>query len=249
MGIRKIFTWRVVFGLVLISLSAVFYALHYSLFHDAHHIFLYLVGDVAFLFLDVLIVALVLERIFSHREKIAMFHKMNMLIGVFFVEIGNKFLSCLRDADRDRQDLSGVLIFSNSSTRKDFARAITWLKKHQYHLNIRECSLPGLKALLLSQRSFLASLLANPNLLEHQRFANLLWATFHLAEELSYRENFEALSEADQQHLAVDMRRAYQHLLVEWVHYLWHLKDNYPYLYSLALRTNPFDANASVKIA
>jgi hypothetical protein len=27
--------------------------------------------------------------------------------------------------------------------------------------------------------------------------------------------------------------------------YMQHLKQNYPYLFSLAMRTNPFDANAS----
>ncbi len=201
------------------------------------------------MFLDVLIVALVLERIFSHREKSIMLGKMNMLIGVFFIEIGNKLLFCLRDADADRQSLSEILVFTNQSTRHDFARAILWLKKHQHQMNIQEGHLRELKALLSSKRDFLVSLLANPNLLEHQRFANLLWATFHLAEELSYRDHLDGLPLADQQHLAVDMRRAYQHLLAEWVHYLWHLKENYPYLYSLALRTNPFDLAACVEIA
>jgi len=27
-----------------------------------------------------------------------------------------------------------------------------------------------------------------------------------------------------------------------------HLKANYPYLFSLAARTNPFDANASIEV-
>jgi len=27
-----------------------------------------------------------------------------------------------------------------------------------------------------------------------------------------------------------------------------HLKTNYPYLFSLAVRTNPFDTNASVEV-
>ena len=36
--------------------------------------------------------------------------------------------------------------------------------------------------------------------------------------------------------------------LVEWIVYLHHLKHDYPYLFSLALRTNPLDANASVVV-
>ncbi|MBA7569274.1 hypothetical protein ES708_11013 [subsurface metagenome] len=34
----------------------------------------------------------------------------------------------------------------------------------------------------------------------------------------------------------------------EWLDYMKHLKNNYPYLFSLAMRTNPFDANASVEV-
>jgi hypothetical protein len=30
-----------------------------------------------------------------------------------------------------------------------------------------------------------------------------------------------------------------------WLEYMEHLKDNYPYLFSLAMRVNPFDKTAS----
>jgi len=35
-------------------------------------------------------------------------------------------------------------------------------------------------------------------------------------------------------------------LVHEWLDYMKYLKKNYPYLFSLAVRTNPFDRNASV---
>jgi hypothetical protein len=41
------------------------------------------------------------------------------------------------------------------------------------------------------------------------------------------------------------MKRAYLLLISEWLAYLKHLKENYPYLFSLSVRTNPFDPNAS----
>lgn len=31
----------------------------------------------------------------------------------------------------------------------------------------------------------------------------------------------------------------------EWLAYMGHLRESYPYLFSLAARTNPFDRNAS----
>jgi len=37
-------------------------------------------------------------------------------------------------------------------------------------------------------------------------------------------------------------------LLQEWLSYLQHLQVDYPYLFSLAARTNPFDRTASAAI-
>ena len=49
-------------------------------------------------------------------------------------------------------------------------------------------------------------------------------------------------------HLTGDIRRAYTHLLKQWVVYLRHLKNDYPYLYSLAVRSNPLNPEAKVEI-
>ena len=40
--------WKIVLGLSFIGLSAAFYLMHYLIFHDSHHIFIYLLEDNAF---------------------------------------------------------------------------------------------------------------------------------------------------------------------------------------------------------
>jgi hypothetical protein len=40
MSITK--NWKLIFGIIMIILSIVFYYIHYVLFHDSHHIFIYL---------------------------------------------------------------------------------------------------------------------------------------------------------------------------------------------------------------
>jgi hypothetical protein len=45
------------------------------------------------------------------------------------------------------------------------------------------------------------------------------------------------------------MRRAYATLTVEWLGQMRHLKESYPYLFSLAVRRNPLDPAARVEIA
>jgi hypothetical protein len=44
------------------------------------------------------------------------------------------------------------------------------------------------------------------------------------------------------------MQRAYWALISQWLNYMNHLREFYPYLFSLAVRTNPFDPDAVVEI-
>jgi hypothetical protein len=88
-------------------------------------------------------------------------------------------------------------------------------------------------------------LLENPTLLEHESFTDLLRAVFHLTEELAYREDLSRSPTSDRAHIAGDINRAYHLLVHQWVDYMEYLKMNYPYLFSLAMRTNPFDREAS----
>ena len=53
----------------------------------------------------------------------------------------------------------------------------------------------------------------------------------------------------DYQHLAGDIKRVYGQIVPQWLAYMAHLKRTYPYLFSLAMRTNPFDASATPVLA
>jgi hypothetical protein len=119
------------------------------------------------------------------------------------------------------------------------------LKDYNDRIDSRKGDLLAIKVFLQGKREFLLALLENPNLLEHESFTELLWAVFHLTEELSFRENLGGLPDSDYNHLSVDIQRAYRLLIVEWLAYMRHLRDSYPYLFSLAARMNPFDPNAS----
>ena len=106
----------------------------------------------------------------------------------------------------------------------------------------------GLRSFLVEKKSFLLSLLANPNLLEHESFTDLLWAVFHLAEELASRKDVSLLPESDHEHLKGDIRRVNVYLSTEWLAYMQHLQADYPYLFSLAVRTNPFNPDAKAEV-
>ena len=229
-------------------LSALAYFIHYFIFRDAHHIFIYLIGDIAFVFFEVLLVTLVLHQLLRYREKKVMLNKLNMVIGAFFSEVGRELLKNFSDFDTKSSEISHKLVITNEFSEKEFLKICKSVKNHTYNIDSKRGDLENIKNFLKEKRQFLLNLLENPNLLEHESFTNLLWAVFHLTDELTHRRSLNGLPETDYQHLAGDIKRAYHLLILEWLYYMKHLKANYPYLFSLAVRTNPFDANASVEV-
>jgi len=245
---RRLFNWQFMLGLLLIVLSAAVYFIHYLIFRDMHHIFLYLVGDIAFVFIEVLLVTLVLHQLLHYREKKTMLNKLNMVIGAFFSEAGTELLKTFSSFDKEAFRITQKLVITNKWSEKDFSKILVNVRNHNYSIDSKNGNLEDVKTFLKEKRQFLLNLLENPNLLEHESFTNLLWAVFHLTEELVHRRKLTDLPDTDYQHLAGDIKRVYHLLIAEWLSYMKHLKDNYPYLFSLALRTNPFDANAVVEV-
>jgi hypothetical protein len=240
--------WQVLLGLALLLFSSMIYYAHYLLFHDAHHIFLYLVGDIAFIPVEVLLVTLIIHRMLNDREKKLMLKKLNMIIGSFFSEVGTELLALFSSCDRNSRAIIDKLLVKGTWTKKDFFEASCHLRDYQCNIVSEPEDLVSLKQFLLKRRSFLLSLLNNPNLLEHEAFTDLLWAVFHLTEELAHRKNPEASEGKDREHLALDIKRAYGLLITQWIEYMKHLKRDYPYLFSFAMRTNPFDQKITVEI-
>lgn len=245
---KKFFTWQVFLGLALIFLSAFVYFIHFLIFRDAHHIFLYLIGDIAFVFIEVLLVTMVLHQLLHHREKKAMLNKLNMVIGAFFSEVGTELLRAFSNFDTEAFKITQKLVVTNDWSEKEFMKICRHVKQHSYNIDSKRGDLEYVKKFLKDKRQFLLNLLENPNLLEHDAFTNLLWAVFHLTEELIHRKSLRGLPEPDYEHLAGDIKRVDHLLIAEWLDYMRHLKSNYPYLFSLAMRTNPFDENASVEV-
>jgi hypothetical protein len=242
---KRFRNWQVLLGLSLIVASAVLYLLHYTIFRDVHHIFIYMVGDIAFVPIEVLLVTLIIHRLLSEREKRAKLEKLNMLIGTFFSEVGTQLLTYFSDFDPNLEEIKKDLIVTTDWSEHDFLSVSKRLTNHEYNVDIHKIDLEELRSFLLGNRHFLVRLLENPLLLEHESITELFRAVFHLTEELERRKDIRQLPDTDYAHLAGDIKRGYVLLVHQWLDYMKYLKDNYPYLFSLAMRTNPFDENAS----
>ena len=242
---RKRFSFVIYLAIAFVALSALAYFIHYLIFRDVHHIFIYMIGDLAFLPLQVLLVVFIIERLLARREMQAKLEKLNMVVGAFFSEMGNYLLQDLLKHFDNRTEISSHLNVTENWTKRDFQKATDFAYHLKVDVDCQNIDLGRLKAFLAQKRTFLLTLLENPSLLEHDRFTDLLWAVTHLDEELEARPSLIGLPGKDLEHLAVDIQRMYDHLASEWLDYVQHLKAKYPFLFSLVLRMHPFQEQQS----
>jgi hypothetical protein len=233
-------------ALVLLASSLVVYALNYTVFHDVRYIVQYLLSEIGFIPIQIIIVTLILERIMDSRERKQKMLKLNMVIGAFFSETGSRLISRFAAMD-SRGTAAGVLFQDGTGWSPVELRQK--LSFQPGEIRFDTVSLTGLKSFLHAERTFLLSLLENPNLLEHDGFTDMLWAVFHLTEELLLRKDISDVSGKDADHIRGDITRAYGQIVREWVLYMDHIRVNYPYLFSLAVRMNPFNPSARAEIS
>jgi len=240
--------WRYKLTLVLVAASLAIYGLNYLIFRDVGSMMRLFFGQLGFLPLSIIVVTLVINQLLATRAQQARLHKMNMVIGAFFSEVGVALLKRCLAFDPQRRQLWEAFASITQWTREDFHRAADILAAHPYPVDPRGGDLADLRLFLITKRDFLLRLLENPILLEHEAFTNLLWAVCHLGEELGYRREVSRIPPADLEHLAGDLQRAYRLLAAEWLAYLGYLKRAYPHLFSLAARINPLNPRARVEI-
>jgi voltage-gated potassium channel len=190
-----------------------------------------------------------LTQVFLQRRQLILNRqRIHMLVGVFFTEAGNELLRIFTGFDPHI-----------ASIRKEFLVTADWkperyleLKKrlisYEYKIDPAGLELEKIHSFLYAKGDLLIRQVENADLIENENFTGLLWATVHLRDELAARPSLKNLPKADIAHIANDAKRAYGLLTLQWIDYLQFLKIKYPFLFSLALRTNPFVENPDAVI-
>jgi hypothetical protein len=248
---RQYERWQLNVAAGMLAAAIALYAIRYFIFPTPalhNEMWRFLVGDVAFLFVQVLLLTFFIDRLLKQREREAMLQKLNMVIGAFYSQIGTKLMGMIASYDLGFAQVRDRVLVKHGWTPAQYADAKLAIREYDWSVEACDCDLYALKSVLLEQKQFLLSLLANQNLLEHETFTELLWAVTHLAEELEVRPSLSDLPPSDQRHIAGDINRAYVLLVSEWLDYMRHLQTQYPYLFSLAVRTNPLDPRAQPEV-
>jgi len=170
-------------------------------------------------------------------------HRLNMLVGVFFTETGNDLLRMFAGLDPDIASVRQNFLVTPQWSAAEFRQLKKRLAGHEHNIDPALLNLEEMRRYLHGQGDLLVRQLENADLTENENYAELLWAAVHLRDELAARPSFTDLPATDTAHIANDIKRVYALLTPQWLDYMQYLKNRYPFLFSLALRTNPFVEN------
>ena len=193
-------------------------------------------------------IASITDLFVNRREESIRQQKLDMVTGLFFSEMGNELLKRFTRIDPEAKTLQKVLKLSAQWKDEDFDRAYKALKAHRLGVDFVHDDIIALLEYLQNRADLLLRLIENPIIQEHENFSELLRAIFHLRDELLHRSDLSKLPDSDRNHIEGDIVRVYNLLIFEWLRYIGYLKKNYGYLFSLAVRLNPFDPEADAVV-
>lgn len=224
----------VVVSLILVAISVIMFIIHYLVFGQAVNTAYYSLMNLCFIPINSLVVTLILERLIDYKAKQERMEKLNMLIGLFFTEVGYKLMHLIIKVDK--RGKNSITLFNDLDEVKN------QVEKHKYIIDIEEVDLDKIMDVLLENSNLLVDLISNENIMQHEIFTDLLMSVIHLRDEIIFYKN-DKNNQLDISHLEKDILRVYRNITIQWVDYLKYLNKSYPFLYDNAIRVNPFKFN------
>lgn len=218
-------------SIFLIISSLIMFILHFIYFGEIKNTIYYSTMSICIIPINTLIVTVVFEKLLEKKAKKERLNKLNMLVGLFYSEMGYKLMNIMVAASSSK-----VCCIDSFS---DFKYILKEINKHKLTIDFNKLDYVALENLLVSNKDLLINLISNENILEHEVFADLLMSVAHLRDEVIFRKD-KTLSPEDKSHLKIDILRVYKTISIQWVHYLQHLQKHYPYLFNSALQNNPY---------
>lgn len=224
-------TYYLIVSFILILLSLGMFVIHYLFFGQGLNTAYYSFMNLCFIPINSLVVTIILDKLIDYKSKKEREEKLNMLIGIFFTEIGVKLMCYIISADDKKYEYDFDI--------EDLKTMKSIVKTHNYSVNMDKIELNSIKNLLIDNNNLLINLVSNENLLQNEIFTNLIMATLHLKDEILFFEN-NGINECGKKHIENDVLRVYKSIIIQWISYLDYLQKFYPFLYSNAVRKNPF---------
>lgn len=218
-------------SLSLIFLSFLMFLVHYLIFGHLKNTEYYSLMSLCFIPINILAVTLVFEKLVEKNARAERMNKLNMLVGLFFSDLGFTLLKLIVAGDKN--------INSLDLDYDDLKGCHVKFENYEYNVDFGKIDFVELKRLIVGSKGLLSRLISNENLLEHEIFSDLLMAVMHLRDEIMFLDK-KPLNAEDCKHLEGDIIRVYSKLAIQWIDYLGHLKKFYPFQYNSSIKYSPF---------
>ena len=137
--------WKLIAGVLLVTLTLAMLTTHYLVFQDAHHLFIFLIGDLAFIPIEVLVITLIIDQMLESREKKSRLEKLNMVIGVFFSRFGTPLLEQLTRTDPTIEKVKQRLVIGDEWRNDMFRDVQTFLNSYSCSITIERVDKAALR--------------------------------------------------------------------------------------------------------
>jgi hypothetical protein len=114
-----------------------------------------MLGHIAFVPINVLLVTLILQKLLNYRDKRIMLKKLNMVIGAFFSEVGVELLTYFSEGDPELDKIRKEFLITDHWNEEEFFELNKRLKNYHFEIDIQKLDLEQLRSFLIENRNFL----------------------------------------------------------------------------------------------
>lgn len=226
----------------LITLAIIFYFIYYLLFHNTREIWTSLMMGLASAPFNMIITGFLINNILNKRELYREKKQINMVVGIFYNEIGVDLLKLFVNADRNINKIRESCKIKKDFMSKDYENMKSILEKNNFCVDIELIDLNNMKSILNDKCYTIINLVINPVLTNNEDFIETALSVLYLRYELNYRTIDGVFREEyEKEYLIEEINRCYHYLTLRWIEYIEHLKNYYPNIFEKALINSPFD--------
>ncbi len=218
---------------LLLAVSIFIYMFQILVFHDPTTTEFYLLQDLAFMPITIIVATIVVGEVVNEKEKRERKENTKMVTSTFYTQIGGEMMGVLVNQLENKEEVVDILqreIHSESDV-EDMQQKI---RNCSLHMQFDEAVSDRISRMLAENRMALLVLSSNPMILEQRSFTNLLWGLFHLEDEFRLRGSYAEMTQEDRLHLAADFEKVLRLLLLNSVPNAKYLQDMFPSLYQTA---------------
>ncbi|MEG1481405.1 hypothetical protein [Clostridium sp.] len=236
----------IITGIILIVLTVILNLIYFLFVGNSQDVISALFQNLTAVPLDMLITAIIVKYVIEERDSKNSKSEINMLMGIFFHELGEELLDIFVKSDDGIDQITKKCIIKKECSDKKYDEFKVVFEQYNYKASIDRIDKEALKNLLDRNSDLVVDLISNPMLRENECFTNTVIAVMHLRDELNDRYKSYNENKYEENHINEDVNYAYKLVALKWVEYMKYLKENYPKLFEKALINSPFD-NRSIE--